>query len=51
MHFPAGVDRSQMVDHVMPKLHSAASEHIVWSEKFLDDYVLLEESATAVWGC
>ena len=35
----------------MPKIDSAATEHIVWSEKFLDDYYILTESATAAWGC
>ena len=35
----------------MPKIDSAAPGHIVWSEKFLDDYSLLTESTTAAWGC
>ena len=35
----------------MPKLDSAASEHVVWSEKFLDNYVPLGEELTATWGC
>ena len=49
--WPAGVNRSLLVEHIMPKIDSAASEHIVWSEKSLDDYSLLTESATAAWGC
>ena len=49
--WPAGVNRSMLVEHIMPKIDSAAPEHIVWSEKFLDDYSLLTESATAAWGC
>ena len=32
--WPAGVNRSLMVEHVMPKRDSAASEHIEWSEEF-----------------
>ena len=35
----------------MPKLDSAASEHVVWSEKFLDNYVPLGEELTATWSC
>ena len=31
--WPAGVSRSVLIEHSMPKLDSAASEHIVWSEK------------------
>ena len=49
--WPAGVNRSLLVEHIMPKINSAATEHIVWSEKFLDDYYLLTKSATAAWGC
>ena len=37
--WPAGVDSDSFVKNVMPKLDSAASEHVVWSEKFLDNYV------------
>ena len=37
--WPAGVNRSLLVEDVMPKTNSAAS--IVWSDKFLDDYSLL----------
>ena len=40
-----------LVEHIVPKVDSAATEHIVWSEKFLDDYSILTESATAAWGC
>ena len=49
--WPAGVNRSLLVEHIMPKINSAATEHIVWSVKFMDDYSLLTESATAAWGC
>ena len=47
----AGVDSDSFVNNVMPKLDSAASEHVVWSEKFLDNYVPLDEALTATWGC
>ena len=36
---------------LLSKLDSAASEHVVWSEKFLDNYVPLGEKLTATWGC
>ena len=48
--WPAGVNRSLLVEHIMPKIDSAATEHFVWSEKFLDDYSLCTKSATAAWG-
>ena len=32
--WPAGVNQSLLVKHIMPKIDSAATEHIVWSEKF-----------------
>ena len=41
--WPTGVDPGLFVKNAMPKLDSAASEHIVWSEKFLDNYVSLGE--------
>ena len=46
-----GVDPGLFVKHIMPKLDSAASEHNVWSEKFLDNYVFSGEELTATWGC
>ena len=49
--WPAGVNRNLMAKHITPKLDSAASEHIVWSEKLLDEFELLKKSATAVWNC
>ena len=49
--WPAGVNQSLLVEHIMPKIDSAATVHIVWSEKFFDDYSILTESATAAWGC
>ena len=49
--WPTGVDPGLFVEHVMPKLDSAASEHSVWSKKFLDNYVPLGEELTATWGC
>ena len=39
--WPAGVNRSLLVEHIMHKIDSAATEHIVWSENFLDDYSVL----------
>ena len=49
--WPSGVDPESFVKDVMPKLDSAASEHVVWSDKFLDNYELLPEALTARWGC
>ena len=49
--WPAGVNQSLLVEHIMPEIDFSATENIVWSEKFLDDYSLLAESATAAWGC
>ena len=49
--WPTGVDPVLFVKNVMPKLDSAASGHIVWSEKFPDNYVPLGEKLTATWGC
>ena len=49
--WPTGVDPDSFVKSVMPKLDSAASEHAVWSEKFLDNYGPLGEELTATWEC
>ena len=49
--WPAGVSRSLLVEHIMPKIDSAATEHIVWSDKFFFDHSLLTEIATAARGC
>ena len=49
--WPSGVDPESSVKNVMPKLDSAASEHVVWIDKFLDNYELLPDALTASWGC
>ena len=39
--WPAGVNQSLLVEHIMPKIDSAANEHVVWGETFHDDYLHL----------
>ena len=39
--WPTGVNPESFAKDVMPKLDPAASEHVVWSTKFLDNYELL----------